>query len=239
MSVEGITGVGKTHLTTLLHTELQGITGEPVILDEFSQRAKSDNSDLGRDLLRALINASNGDRFLRGGYPAFETLLLLAIKMHDYESCLPALRRGDLVLEGRSLHTVAVYQSLIMHPGDDPALDEARSILALASQWRPLPDLTILITDDVPTAVERAQQRDGQRYPPEHWRIHHRAAALFTLLAADDPERIAILDRRTIDTPNAVRLMGRWIGERKPTRPVWYSRGGIPGDIIAGGSEGP
>jgi hypothetical protein len=50
VSVEGITGVGKTHLTTLLHTELQIITGEPVILDEFSQRAKSDNSDLGRDL---------------------------------------------------------------------------------------------------------------------------------------------------------------------------------------------
>jgi dTMP kinase len=143
----------------------------------------------------------------------------LAIKMHDYESCLPALRRGDLVLEGRSLHTVAVYQSLIMHPGDDPALDEARNILALASQWRPLPDLTILITDNVPTAVERAQQRDGQRYPPEHWHIHHRSAALFTLLAADDPERIAILDRRTIDTPNAVRLMGRWIGERQVDPP--------------------
>lgn len=218
VSVEGITGVGKTYLTTLLRTP--GTTGRPVILDEFSQRAKSDHSDLGRDLLRALIDAAAGDRFLRGGYPGAETLLLLAIKMHDYESCLPTLRHGDLVLEGRSLHTVAVYQSLITHPDNDPqTLTEARALLRLAQQWRPLPDLTILITDDVPTALDRAQQRDDRRYPPEQWRLHHRAAALFTQLADDDPTRTHILDRRTLDTRDAVRLMKTWIREHQANPP--------------------
>ncbi|MGH3811028.1 MAG: dTMP kinase [Pseudonocardiaceae bacterium] len=239
VSVEGITGVGKTYLTTLLHTRGTN-DGEPVILDEFSQRAKSDHSDLGRGLLRALIDAAAGDRFLRGGFPGAETLLLLAIKMHDYESCLPALRHGYLVVEGRSLHTVAVYQSLIMHPDDDPqALAEARALLHLAQQWRPLPDLTILITDDVPTALYRAQERDDQHYPPEHWRLHHRAAALFTRLAADDPARIHVLDRRTLDTREVVRRMETWIGKHQASLPClmqpwqavdcqWHCRLGEP-----------
>ncbi|HEX2419219.1 MAG TPA: hypothetical protein VHJ83_14050 [Micromonosporaceae bacterium] len=41
-------------------------------------------------------------------------MLLLAIKMLDYEECVaPALRRGQLALEGRSIHSTAVYQSLV------------------------------------------------------------------------------------------------------------------------------
>jgi dTMP kinase len=184
----------------------------------FSQRPASVQSDLGRDLLRALIDASD-NHFLRGGYPASETLLLLAIKMHDYETSVPALRERRLVLEGRSLHTVAVYQSLIMHSDDDQALAEAQVILELGQQWRPLPDLTILIVDDVETAVRRAERRDGTRYTEEQWRIHHRAAMLFERLAADGSTRMQVLDRRTLDTQEAVCLMRNWISARQPAPP--------------------
>jgi hypothetical protein len=49
-------------------------------------------------------------RDCRGSDP----VLLLAIKMLDYEECVaPALRRGQLALEGRSIHSTAVYQSLV------------------------------------------------------------------------------------------------------------------------------
>ena len=99
--------------------------------------------------------------------------------MYDYETSVPVLREGRLVLEGRSLHTVAVYQSVIMHSDDGQALVEAKAILKLGLQWRPLPDLAILIVDDVETAVRRAERRDGTRYTQEQWRIHHRAAMLF------------------------------------------------------------
>lgn len=219
VSVEGISGVGKTYLTNLLGAEITPTdTTGPAMVTGFSQRA-SVRGDLGRDLLRALIDASGGDHFLRGGYPASETLLLLAIKMYDYETSVPALREGQLVLEGRSLHTVAVYQSVIMHGDDDQALLEAKAILKLGQQWRPLPDLAILIVDDVETAVRRAERRDGTRYTQEQWGIHHRAAMLFERLAGDDSTRMQILDRRTVDTQEAVCLLQTWISARQPAPP--------------------
>jgi len=140
---------------------------------------------------------------------------LLAIKTYDYEAyCAPALHRGQLVLEGRSMHCVAVYQSLILHPGDDEqAYDEMRAILDVAARWRPLPDLTFLITDDVNAAVERAERRDRMTFSPEHRRFHHRAAALFDRLAADAPSMVTVIDRRHLSNSDAIALMRARIDE--------------------------
>jgi dTMP kinase len=209
VSVEGISGVGKTHLTTMLVDRLPTAC-QPVLIQEFSQRPRASGHDLGRDLLRALIDAAHGDHFLRGGHPATETLLLLlAIKMHDYEAhAVPALRRGRLVLEGRSIHSTAVYQSLITNPADDEAAyQHARAILALAERWRPPPDLTILLIDDVTTALQRAEQRDARAYTPEQRQLHGRAAVLFERLAEADPQRIPIVDRRQLGPDEAVAWM--------------------------------
>lgn len=217
-SVEGISGVGKTYLTELLRAEIARSDASGLLaVKGFSERGTSVQASLGRDLLHALIHASRGEHFLRGGHPASETLLLLAIKMCDYESSASALRKGRLVLEGRSMHTVAVYQSLIMCDDDEQALAEARGILELGRQWRPSPDLVILIVDDVEKAVRRAEQRDGIRYTDEQWRIHRRAAMLFERLAADDPARVRILDRRTLSTHDAVHLMRAVINARQST----------------------
>lgn len=43
-----------------------------------------------------------------------------------------------------------------------------------SARWRPLPDLTIVITDDVKAAVSRAEVRDGTAYTPEQWRLCRR-----------------------------------------------------------------
>lgn len=189
-------------------------------LEEFSQRSRSAQHDLGRDLLRALRAAADGDTFLRGGHPKAETLLLLAIKMHDYERSRPALYRGRLVLEGRSVDTVAVYQSLILMRDDEAALEQARGIVDLSTAWRPLPDLTILVIDDVDTALQRAQRRDNRVYTDEERRLHHRAATLFHRLASDDPQRLAVLDRRVITATNqAVIRMQRFIHHHQATTP--------------------
>jgi dTMP kinase len=211
VSVEGLSGVGKTHLTTLLLRQLPA-DNQPVLLQEFSQRPQQAGPDLGRDLLNALIAAANGDHFLRGGHPGTETLLLLAIKMHDYEAhAAPALARGQLVLEGRSLHSTAVYQSAILHADDEAAYQHARTILALAARWRPLPDLTILLIDDVPTALARAERRDAKIYTAEQRNLHHRAATIFERLADHDPDRIRVIDRRKHDTDEVVRRMAELI----------------------------
>jgi len=230
VSVEGLNGVGKTHLTDRLvqRWPASGLQ-RPVVIEEFSQRAQSGPGDLGRDLLQALKRAAAGDAFLRGGHPMTETLLLLAIKLHDYEASRPSLHRGRLVLEGRGLHSVAVYQSLILHPEDDgEAWRQSRDILDLAAGWRPLPDLTILVTDEVDTALGRAERRDRHPYTPEERRIHLRAATLFERLAAADPERVVLLDRRTTDSQDAVDRMEEWI-RRRQTGVTCAKEPGSPG----------
>jgi dTMP kinase len=220
VSIEGISGVGKTYLTHKLAEQLRATdpNSSAMILEEFSQRT-ADGHNLGHELLRALKHAAHPDPFLRGGHPASETLLLMAIKTHDYEIARAALQQGRLVLEGRSLHSTAVYQSLILHPADDDAAHRrARQILDQARQWRPGPALTILVRDDLATAIRRAEQRDATACTREHKQLHARADAVFAQLAADEPNRTRILDRRTGDAAQAISRMHAWIEDLRRER---------------------
>jgi dTMP kinase len=227
VSVEGVTGVGKTYLTTQLRYPGQN-AAPAVMVEEFSRRPA--RGELGHDLLHALVTAAHGDPFLRGGRPAAETLLLLAIKTYDYEArCMPALRRGQLVLEGRSLHCIAAYQSLILYPADDQqAYDEMRAILDIAAQWRPMPDLTFLITDDINAAIERAEHRDRITFTAEQRRLHYHVAALLDQLADDAPDTVIVIDRRHLDNDDAITLMRIRIGERQRALPC-MNLAGPPG----------
>ncbi len=215
VSVEGISGAGKTYLTRMLAASLAKQEAAPVVTEGFSARKQPGRRDLGRDLLRVLVSASGGDRFLRSSDPAADTLLLLAIKMYDYETNLPELASGHVVIEGRSLHTTAIYQSIILCPGDAEALTQAREILELAAEWRPPPDLTILLTDDLATAISRVEQRDNRTVAGEERHIHLRAAALYQQLAADDPARVRVLDRRLQDDATALNSMQEWISQAR------------------------
>jgi dTMP kinase len=207
ISVEGISGAGKTYLTHRLARD-PGIT----TIEAFSERARAGPGTLGGQLLRALITAAHGEHFLRAGHPGTETVLLLAVKTFDFEQCLPLLMRGEAIIEGRSMDSIAVYQSLITCPDDlDRAHAEARAILTIAAQWRPLPDLTILLTDDVPTAIGRAEKRDSRRFTAEQVSIHHQADTLFRLLAADHPDRFQVIDRRTTGIRQTQAQCAAWI----------------------------
>jgi dTMP kinase len=209
VSVEGISGAGKTYLTSQLVSSCQ-----VAAIGEFSERLSADARALGDELLRALITEAQGDHFLRSGYPGTETVLLIAVKAFDFEQCVSWLAQGRTVVEGRSLDSVAVYQSLITHADDfERARSEANAILTLAAQWRPLPDLTILIIDDVATAVGRAETRDGRRFTEEQWSIHCRAATMFSLLAAEHDDRFRVIDRRRTTMQEAVAQSANWIAD--------------------------
>jgi dTMP kinase len=226
ISTEGIPGVGKTYLTS--HA-VNGLDGKPLILDGLSQRDQ-EPPDLGNALLRALRAASGPDPFLRGGAPAAEALLLFAIKRHDLDMVLPELSGGRIVVEGRSIDTTAVCQAIQLHPGDPAAaLDEAASLVRLAATFRPLPDLTILITDDASAAIERAQQRDNRRFTPDQAAFMTQACALHELLAATDPVRYRVVDRRGTTSDEAVRQIRGWILEARHglgcVRESWQSPG--------------
>ena len=201
ISIEGIPGVGKTYLTS--HA-VNGLDGQPLILDGLSQR-EQEPPDLGKALLRALRATSGPDPFLRGGAPAAEALLLLAIKRHDLDMVLPELSGGRIVVEGRSVDTTAVCQAVQLHPGAPAAaLDEAAALVSLAALFRPLPDLTILITDDPSAAIERAQRRDNRRFTPDQVAFMTQTCALHEQLAATDPVRYRVVDRRSTTGDEAV-----------------------------------
>jgi dTMP kinase len=208
ISVDGITGIGKTYLTL---RAVEHLDAKPLLLDEFSRRTDG-GPGLGRALLRALVEASEGDPFLRGGTPLAEALLLLAIKRHDLDTALPALSGGRTVVEGRSVDTTAVCQAVQLHPHDgDAALVTAIALRDLAVFYRPLPDLTILITDEASEAVTRAQRRDTCVFTSEQVTFMRDASALYERLAATDSARYRVLDRRAVDEHEAADLIRQWI----------------------------
>jgi dTMP kinase len=213
VSVEGLSGTGKSYLARRLAERLDN----PLLVEEFSRR-RHRRDDLGSRIVTALADAARGDHFLRAGRPNSETLLLLAVQMHTWESVQPALAAGRTVLEGRSVHSVAVYQAATLHPHDDAAaLRCATRILAEAAVWRPLPDLVLLLTDDTATALARAEQRDQRRFTPAERTVHARCAALFEELAGADPDRVRQIDRRrTPDAATAIDLMATWIHQTPP-----------------------
>lgn len=208
ISSEGLNGVGKTYLT---NRAAKGLNAKPLMLDEFSQRVNG-RAGLGEALLSALREASAGDPFLRGGTPMAEALILMAIKRHDLDTVLPDLSTGRTVVEGRSVDTTAVCQSLLLHPDDpDAALQSAIDLLGLASSYRPLPDLTILVTDDASKALERAQRRDRCVFTAEQADFMRAACTLFERLAATDPVRYRVVDRRHADEYEAAEQIQTWI----------------------------
>ncbi|MFI2736653.1 thymidylate kinase [Streptomyces sp. NPDC018711] len=211
VSFEGISGTGKSHLTGLVAPRLDA----PLLVEEFSSRRT--RADLGSRIISALAAAADGDRFLRGGFPASETLLLLAVQLHTWETIRTPLHTGRTVLEGRSLHSVAVYQAAALHPCDDTAaLEQARALMREATAWRPAPDVTILLTDHVGAALGRAEQRDGRPISAAERAVHERCARLFTHLAAGDP-RVRLLDRAAQPDPQAAAdLITAWVTTARP-----------------------
>lgn len=208
ISTEGINGVGKTHLT---NRAVETLDDKPLMLDEFSEWANG-RPGLGGALLRALYEASAGDPFLRGGTPMAEALLLMAIKRHDLDTVIPPLSSRRAVIEGRSVDTTAVCQALLLHPGDpDAALATATELLALAASFRPLPDLTILVTDAPSKAVARAQRRDRCVFTSEQAWFMREACTLYERFAATDPARYRVLDRRRIGEHEAAEQIRAWI----------------------------
>ncbi|MGH3869124.1 MAG: dTMP kinase [Pseudonocardiaceae bacterium] len=222
VSVEGLSGTGKTHLVHRLAERLDN----PLLVDEFSRRHGLD--DLGSRIITALAGAADGDHFLRAGRPRSETLLLLAVQMHTWETIRPALIAGRTVIEGRSVHSVAVYQGATLYPHDDEAaLSCAAKILAEAAVWRPLPDVVMLLTDDPTAALARAEQRDGRRFTAEEHVVHRRCAGLFVKLAEADPQRFRLLDRSRIpNADDAIDLMADWIRQARPSHWAESALGG-------------
>ena len=201
-SLEGISGVGKSYLIQVLRPALADL---PItFLSEVVDRA---GQDLDRDIIALL--AKRGDRFFRSGKPLTETFLLLALKMCDYEARIaPALAQNRLVLEDRSLDTIAVYQALILHPDSlERQLHAAQEIYAIGAQFRRPPDLTFLIEDDFSVALARIEQREQTQLTQEEISVLQGASLLYTRYAEDQAARFVRVPRPALSLDQLVQTI--------------------------------
>jgi dTMP kinase len=190
ITLEGIEGVGKTHLAGLLGARLGS---HALVLSEVTDQTET--------LIGQVITALSrvGDLWLRTGHPATETLALLALKVSEYESLQVGQDTGvEVVVEDRGVDSVALYQAAILadpHASVEQVHTLAQRIYATAARWRPLPERTLLLVDDFDVCVARFEQRTGCAVSSADRVLMRRAAELYALQAALEPGRFCIVNR--------------------------------------------
>ncbi len=197
IALEGVNGVGKTHLA---RQAAEALGGQCVLVSELPD---SPQTQFQGQIIAALHG--NGDPFLRTGVPRTETLLLAALQVHRHESV--TVRPGQVVLEDRGPHTVAVYQAAILCGNDAPdrqLADAARTILGLIGSWRPLPQKVLLLTDDASACLARFEARTGRSARGDETALMRRVGRIYELLAAQDQDDFRIIDRRLLDEEQCV-----------------------------------
>lgn len=189
--LEGVNAVGKTHLAR----QAARVLGSRCVL--VGELPDAPRAQLPGQIIGMLRDG--GDMFLRTGVPRTETLLLAALQVHRHETTV--VRPGQVVLEDRGPHTVAVYQSVILAGGDaadSDLLHSARTILELIGSWRPLPHTVLLLTDDAAACLARFEYRSGRPVSSDESALMQRAHRVYDLLAESDSARFQIIDRRLL-----------------------------------------
>jgi dTMP kinase len=194
VTLEGVEGVGKTYLARRLADDL---AAQVTLVDEVT--------DHGLDTVNGRVITAlmrTGDVFLRTGHPVTETFALLALKTREYETVTGRIDderpSPRIVLEDRGVDSVAIYQAVIL-ADDPPAIGQAegivRQIYATAWHWRPPPDRTILLVDDLEVCINRFEDRLGLTLPSADRRLIKTAARLYAAQAAAEPERFTVVSR--------------------------------------------
>ena len=180
ITVEGGDGAGKTTLVQSLAACLTK-TGRQVLVT-----FEPGGTELGKRL-RSLVLDPALDL---GDWD--ETWLFLAARASHVQDVLrPALARGELVFSDRFSDSTLAYQGY----GRGLDIDRLRRLNSEATQDL-RPDLTLLL--DVPAEVgiarTRARSSGADRIGDANLAFHRRVNAGFRALAADEDERIVMID---------------------------------------------
>lgn len=187
ITFEGIEGSGKSTALTLLAEHLQD-RGYSVLCTR-----EPGGSSLGRKLRALLLDARNDN--LRSKAELF--LFLADRAQHVSEVIRPALDEGQIVLCDRYVDSTLAYQGF----GRGMDTDQLITVndLAIGGLW---PHLTLLLDLPIHDGLVRAGKRNQEegiaitegRFESESQEFHHRVRAGYTQLAAENPERFAIVD---------------------------------------------
>jgi dTMP kinase len=187
ITFEGIEGSGKSSALTSLATYLEKKGFELCLTRE------PGGSSLGRTLRHVLLDARNTSLSSRA-----ELFLFLADRaQHVKDSILPALEEGEIVLCDRYMDSTFVYQGA----GRGMDIDRLRLLNDQAIGGM-LPDLTLLFDLPVQVGLSRAARRNQEegtvisegRFEAESILFHTRVREGYLQLAAEEPERIVIID---------------------------------------------
>jgi dTMP kinase len=124
-----------------------------------------------------------------------ELLLYFASRAQNIAEVIePALERGDIVACDRFTDSTIVYQGAGRGIGAEPILELHK--IACRDLW---PDITILLDLDLETALARARARTARneaRLEDEDCAFFSRVRDGYLKLAAENPDRIALIDGR-------------------------------------------
>lgn len=185
ITFEGPEGAGKSSQIQLLGEALTASGREVVLTREPG----------GTPLAEAIRNVVKGHQGSEAVHPATELLLMEAARsQHVSQVIFPALAAGKIVLCDRFFDSTTAYQ------GGGRGLDmEMVKHLNLFAAQGVVPDLTLLLD----LAPERGFERTGRRvetrgeydrFELEKLDFHRRVRQAFLSLAAQEPERVKVID---------------------------------------------
>lgn len=183
ITLEGIEGAGKSTLARTLESALRQ-RGVPVILTR-----EPGGSPLAERLRGILL-----ERGSEPISPVAETLLMFAARSIHIESRIrPALEQGSWVICDRFSDATRAYQGA--GRGVEAGLIESLAQAVHAQLW---PQRTLLLDLPVDVGLTRARARraGGDRFEDEERQFFERARARYLQVAADEPQRVRVIDAR-------------------------------------------
>lgn len=189
ISFEGIEGTGKTTQAKLLAERLAS-EGRKVVLTH-----EPGGTSIGKKIREVLLLPEHDSMS-----HITELLLYNADRaQHLAEKVLPAIKRGEIVITDRYTDSTVAYQGY----GRGIDLELLMSIDRIATGGF-MPDLTILFDLDVEIGLGRNRGANKvDRLELESIEFHKRVRDGFLKIAADEPERISLVDASR--PPEAVR----------------------------------
>jgi dTMP kinase len=180
ISLEGGEGVGKSTQAEALADALRGLGIDLVVTREPGGSA-------GAEAIRELLLSGNEDRWS----PQAEALLFAAARAdHVAKTIRPALESGQWVLSDRFVDSSLAYQGGAGGLG----IETVREINAFGIDGA-FPDRTLVLTLEQGAERARARDADGSdRIGGRPDDYHRKVEAAFHIIAAEEPERVKLVD---------------------------------------------
>jgi dTMP kinase len=194
ISLEGGEGVGKSTQVEALAQALRG-RGLDVLV------TREPGGSEGAEKIRELLLSGSDDRW----GPEAEALLFAAARAdHVVRTIRPALDRGQWVLADRFVDSSLAYQGGAGGLG----IEAVRAINAFGI-GSDFPDRTLVLT--LAEGADRARARDrdgGDRIGGRPSDYHRKVETAFHIIAAEEPERVRLIDASGTPAQVTERLVG-------------------------------